>query len=121
MYNKSVEIQLELFSILVLLGCFPFSVAVCIIFHQSFMWMNSGEWLYITIDMAVKKLFNYSSFNEWLTNPQSLYGLHKIISNTSLSSFLFLFVAFYFILVMYIFVLIDFFEKKYKKRRVSKP
>src|SRR5947208_13796568 len=77
-----------------LLSMLPFFSSVGIVCYQSFMWMKYGEWLPITIDMAVDKFFRHSSLNEWLINPQSWYGLHKMISGTSLSPCLFIFSIF---------------------------
>jgi hypothetical protein len=79
------RIAVPFFWIISLLG------AVGVFIAQCFLWLSEGKW----VGMSAALLFSYflpssSSLVQWLDDPQSWYGTHRLIIGTSLSLFLLL-------------------------------
>ena len=69
----------------------PFIAAAGVVLYQCFLWLKEGEW----VGMSATLFFRYylspdSPFVHWLDNPESWFGVHKLIIATPLSVFLFL-------------------------------
>lgn len=77
------------------LGCLlclvPFLAAACVLVYQCFLWLMDGEW----IEVSGSVVFEYvlgpdHPFLQWLNDPKSWHGLHRIVEilTGSLSFFL---------------------------------
>ena len=71
----------------------PIFAAACVLVYQCFLWLIYGEW----IEVSGSVVFEYvlgpdHPFLQWLNDPQSWQGLHRIVQmlTGSLSFFLFL-------------------------------
>ena len=79
------------------LGCLlcllPFIAAACVLVYQCFLWLVDGEWIWVSGSVVFEFVLGPDHpFLQWLNDPQSWHGLHKIVQilTGSLSFFLFL-------------------------------
>jgi len=92
------------------------SSGIAVLAYQSFCWLKDGYWKALGTRIVLDKVLP-SNFFQWLHNPQSWFGLNKIISpifNSSLAMFLLVFGLIALLLVAKIF---DLFLKPEKEEQ----
>lgn len=62
----------------------------CLIGYQTLLWLIEGVWTEFPLVMVFNFLFENTALHSWVTNPESWYGLQKVVSwlleNTPLSA-----------------------------------
>ena len=86
---------------------------MAVLVYQSYFWMKQGYWKSFGSKLALNEVLP-AQFLRWLNNPNSWFGLHKIISpvfNLPLALFLLLFGLVVYLLVAKTFDLFSNLEK----------
>ena len=63
----------------VLLGGGGMALAILVLAWQTYMWLKTGHWPYLTMATIAVPLVCGSHFYEWLAAPQSWLGLHSVV------------------------------------------
>lgn len=62
----------------------------CLIGYQVGLWLINGVWTEFPLFLVFNFLFENTALHSWITNPESMYGLQKVVSwileNTPLSA-----------------------------------